>query len=118
MSTRSTINLAVGNNKFKSSYCQFDGYLSNNGKVLLEYYTTYDLINDLLDNDDGPIRCLEKTKQKTNYYHDNEMIPAKVLLNDVNFQEYNYFFLKDSNWYLYENDKFKRLTVKMCQEDD
>ena len=38
MSTRSYICMEVGDNRYKTIYCHFDGYLDYNGKMLLEYY--------------------------------------------------------------------------------
>lgn len=41
MSTNSTISLFLEDqNKFMTVYCHSDGYLSHNGKILKEHYTT------------------------------------------------------------------------------
>ena len=39
MSTRSYICMEVGDNQYKTIYCHSDGYLSNNGALLLKYYS-------------------------------------------------------------------------------
>lgn len=38
MSTRSRIAVKVSDNEFKSIYCHWDGYPSNNGEKLIRYY--------------------------------------------------------------------------------
>ena len=38
MATRSTISIRLKNGSINSVYCHWDGYLSNNGSILLNYY--------------------------------------------------------------------------------
>jgi hypothetical protein len=40
MSTRSRIAVKLNDNEFKSVYCHHDGYLSWNGRILLNHYNT------------------------------------------------------------------------------
>lgn len=42
MSTRSTIAIELADGAVHQVYCHFDGYPSNNGKILLEHYTDPD----------------------------------------------------------------------------
>jgi len=48
MSTRSQIAKLESDGKVKSIYCHFDGYLSNNGELLLNYYNTEEKVNELI----------------------------------------------------------------------
>jgi len=43
MATRSTIAVELADGAVHQVYCHFDGYPSNNGKILLEHYTDPDL---------------------------------------------------------------------------
>jgi len=59
MATRSTIILKTNDNKYKYSYCHWDGYLSNNGRILFENYNTYEKVEELLSF--GSISVLGKS---------------------------------------------------------
>jgi hypothetical protein len=48
MTTRSTITAKLGNGKFGKIYCHWDGYPSNNGRILLESYTEQTKIDALI----------------------------------------------------------------------
>lgn len=48
MATRSTIIQRLKNGKYKSIYCHFDGYLSNNGEVLLSHYKNVRKVSKLM----------------------------------------------------------------------
>jgi hypothetical protein len=47
MATRSTISIKEGD-KFKTIYCHWDGYPSNNGKILLEHYQDEEKVKKLI----------------------------------------------------------------------
>ncbi len=49
MSTRSTIALEFADGTIGQVYCHWDGYLSNNGKLLQEYYSNPFVLRDLID---------------------------------------------------------------------
>jgi hypothetical protein len=49
MATRSTIALEFADGTIGQVYCHWDGYLSNNGKMLQEYYSNPFILRDLID---------------------------------------------------------------------
>lgn len=49
MATRSTITAKTTDGKFKSIYCHFDGYVSHNGRILLEHYNDQAKIDALVN---------------------------------------------------------------------
>ena len=49
MATRSTISLEFADGTIGQVYCHWDGYLSNNGKILQEYYSNPFVLRDLID---------------------------------------------------------------------
>ena len=49
MATRSTIALEFADNTVGQVYCHWDGYLENNGKILLENYTDPFKLQKLID---------------------------------------------------------------------
>ena len=59
MATRSTISLEFADGTIGQVYCHWDGYLSNNGKMLLEYYSNPFILRDLIDL--GDISSLRPT---------------------------------------------------------
>ena len=48
MATRSNIAMKTTTGKIVSVYCHWDGYVANNGKILLENYTDIDKIEALI----------------------------------------------------------------------
>lgn len=52
MGTRSTIALEFADGTVGQVYCHWDGYLSHNGKILLENYTDPYKVRELIDNGD------------------------------------------------------------------
>ena len=48
MSTRSTISVMQSDGKIKSIYCHWDGYLSNNGYMLLTHYNSEKLAYEIV----------------------------------------------------------------------
>ena len=48
MATRSNIAMKTKEGKIVSVYCHWDGYVANNGKILLENYTDIDKIEALV----------------------------------------------------------------------
>jgi hypothetical protein len=49
MATRSTIALEFADGTIGQVYCHWDGYLSNNGKILFENYSNPFVLRDLID---------------------------------------------------------------------
>ena len=49
MATRSTIALEFADGTIGQVYCHWDGYLSNNGKILFENYSNHFILRDLID---------------------------------------------------------------------
>lgn len=52
MGTRSAIGMDNGKGKIEWSYCHWDGYLSHNGRILLENYKTKEQVQALLEQGD------------------------------------------------------------------
>lgn len=50
MATRSTIAIEHANGVVEQIYCHSDGYLSYNGKILLNHYSDPDKVRELIDN--------------------------------------------------------------------
>ena len=49
MGTRSTIALEYADGTVEQVYCHWDGYLSNNGRILQEHYSNPFILRDLID---------------------------------------------------------------------
>ena len=130
MATRSTIAIQLENGSINQVYCHWDGYLSNNGKILLEYYNNAEIIKYLISK--GSISILAKninhnkdSKHEFNspqkdvcvFYHRdrNEELYIDSFKNfeeyseNGNFEEFNYIF-KDNEWYYFENINIGSLT--------
>lgn len=63
MATRSTIALEFADGTIGQVYCHWDGYLSNNGKILFENYSNPYILRDLIDlGDISSLRPMIGTK--------------------------------------------------------
>jgi hypothetical protein len=110
MATRSRIGIKTIDGTIHSVYCHWDGYLSNNGKILLRSYNTEDVINDLIHR--GDMSFLDDSVEfcKRYEHEGNRPIAHKNEEEYINEgEEFNYLF-KDGKWY-YENGEreFKEL---------
>lgn len=52
MGTRSTISIENEDGTVTGVYCHWDGYISHNGRILLEHYNTDDLAQELIQGGD------------------------------------------------------------------
>lgn len=105
MATRSTIALEYADGTVGQIYCHWDGYLSNNGKILLENYTDPFKVRELLDN--GDMSSLSETVDGCSFYKERgEDCPQRMYKDYAEFrreaqgEEYNYILRKDGNWYV------------------
>jgi hypothetical protein len=125
MSTRSTIGY-VEDEKLYQVYCHFDGYISWNGSRLVNFYNSLEKVKELLSY--GHISSLEKTIEKSKFYHrdreeDLEQLTVstfsgKTLTGFVPEwqEEFDYIFFNNS-WYVFDIDieKWKRLTPNIVK---
>lgn len=138
MSTRSNIAIKRKDGKVESIYCHWDGYLSYNGKILLEYYTELDKINQLIEL--GDISSLNKNVVP-NGKNDNSVVVAykrdrnetevdKKIWNNIEeyfnnldtiFIEYVYVYNEEeSKWYYaetYRGNTLHLLTQQAIEEE-
>ena len=115
MATRSTIAIELPNGKIKSVYCHWDGYLSYNGKILQEHYTTAEKVEKLISK--GAISSLGAEIGRKHDFNTSKEGWTKFYARDrgedlqvdtfkdfddysrnVDGQEYDYLFTKYGNW--------------------
>ena len=109
MSTRSTIALLNKDGTVSQVYCHFDGYLSNNGRLLNENYG-YDETEALLkfgdmsglgaDLDDCVFygRDRGETGTEARVFKDYD-----EYMSECDWEEYNYIF-RDGEWFYEQGD--------------
>ena len=106
MATKSTIWYQEEDGSFKGCYCHYDGYLSNNGKILLTSYNTFEKVKELVSR--GGMSSLESDISKINFYSEDDASPTITALSIAiarqDFEQYNYFFI-DGVWKYSLNDK-------------
>ena len=134
MSTNSSVTVKQGDT-FKVIYCHWDGYPSNNGKLLLDHYNSQEGADSLVNL--GNLSSLQKSvdcpeghsfgspmddctifygrdrgdeDQEAREYNESEGVP------DDELQEYNYFW-NGEKWLIngYEH-KSVELTEELCKE--
>lgn len=124
MATRSTIAIQLENNSIKQVYCHWDGYLSNNGKILVNHYKDSAKVLQLINQ--GSISILaENINPSKDSKHDFDEPQKDVCVfycrdreeeleidnfenfedytSNANFEEFNYIF-KNNEWYYSENN--------------
>ena len=120
MATRSTIALEFADGTVQQIYCHWDGYLSNNGQILLQHYKDPFKVRDLIDG--GAVSSLGREigekqdfdKRETHnenwtlfYARDRGEDLVKHSYKDyadykarAQSEEYNYILRKDGKWYV------------------
>ena len=94
MATRSTIAIQREDGTVAQVYCHWDGYLSNNGRLLMEYYNTPDKVEQLIAQ--GSISSLKPEigeKHDFDYYFKkNEFTPEQIALYE---EKWTLFYHRD-----------------------
>ena len=63
MATRSVIGMVNDDKSITGIYCHYDGYLENNGRILLHHYKDVDSVRKLIDL--GDLSCLGENVNPT-----------------------------------------------------
>ena len=137
MATRSRIGIEKEDGTILSIYCHWDGYPSNNGRILLESYTDKEKVLGLVEL--GAISSLQKNLTPQENLHHTFESPAKDVVvayhrdrgegfdapranaslssfAKSDFEEYGYIFTKEGQWKItYGAGKIADLTPKMCE---
>lgn len=141
MGTRSTIALEFADGTVEQVYCHWDGYLSNNGRILQEHYSNPFVLRDLIDL--GDISSLKSTigtkhafsqfevpmdgeaydklyGDMTTFYgrdrgetgvDSKKFVDFQDYLVRHQYEEYEYILRKDGNWYVKQHDNEFELLV-------
>jgi hypothetical protein len=134
MGTRSTIALEYADGTVEQVYCHWDGYLSNNGRILQEHYSNPFILRDLIDL--GDISSLKSTigtkhafsqfevpmdgeaydklyGDMTTFYgrdrgetgvDSKKFVDYEDYVDNHQYEEYEYILRKDGNWYVKQHD--------------
>ena len=122
MGTRSTIALEYADGSVGQVYCHWDGYLSNNGKILLNHYQDPFKVRELLDN--GDMSSLDTSVEGCSFYKERgEDCPQRMYKDYAEFrreaqgEEYNYILRRDGNWYVEFYGEFDGLLADAIAEE-
>lgn len=129
MSTRSVIGF-IKDGFYYSIYCHHDGYLSHNGRILLECYTDFDKVERMVNG--GSMSSLGATIKDNSYYvrdkgesfEDNGVCACN---NDDEIKdwfincgiEYAYIFVNGIGWYYSKDgEKYTLLTQEEIEKEN
>jgi hypothetical protein len=105
MGTRSTIALEYADGQVGQIYCHWDGYLDNNGKILLKHYQDPFKLRELLDN--GDMSSLDTDVDSCAFYKARgEDCPQSMFkdfadyVENHQYEEYEYILRQDGEWYV------------------
>ena len=122
MGTRSTIALEYADGSVGQVYCHWDGYLSNNGQILLKHYQDPFKVRELLD--EGDMSSLHTTVEGCTFYSERgEVCPQNMYKDFAEFrkeaqrEEYNYVLRRDGNWYVEFYGEFNGLLADAIAEE-
>jgi hypothetical protein len=122
MGTRSTIALEYADGSVGQVYCHWDGYLSNNGQILLKHYQDPFKVRELLD--EGDMSSLDTTVEGCTFYSERgEVCPQNMYKDFAEFrkeaqrEEYNYVLRRDGNWYVEFYGEFNGLLADAIAEE-
>lgn len=135
MATRSTIALEFADGTVGQIYCHWDGYLSNNGKILFEHYQDPFKVRELIDLGDvsslgpeiGTKHNFSEVCQDCTFYgrdRGETGIEARYFENFEDYagnhqtEEYEYILRKDGRWYVssYDTDGYITLAEAFVRE--
>lgn len=119
MATRSTIALEFADGTVGQVYCHFDGYLGNNGRILLQQYSDPFKLRDIIDR--GSMSQLGNTVADCEFYNDEGDHTAwfgnfQEYLQQAQMEEYNYILRQINGqpvWFVSSfetDDQFEPLT--------
>ena len=139
MGTRSLIGVEMPDSSVQYVYCHWDGYLSHNGKILLNHYV--DLLKVIKLMSYGHMSSLGKEIGKKHGFAENDTnyctfykrdrgetgakINVKIAKSIKDFKavdygaEYKYLFCKDEKWRYCRSstERFVILTKSACDKD-
>lgn len=144
MATRSTIAIRNANGTVTGIYGHWDGYLSHNGQILQDHYTTEAKIRELLSNghvsslgpeigEKHPFDTYNLTEEQKDPRWDNwckfygrdrneseqdaELFGSWEVMLSKNGQEYNYIWEPvDQCWYVEYYGRFGKLSEELQSE--
>ena len=137
MSTRSYIGMKLDDGTVVGVYCHSDGYLSHNGKILLENYNTKEKVDELLKQgnisfldkeigDKHGFDCNDRPEGVSTFYgrdRGESDQGAQTFISEIEFlmectENYTYLF-KDGKWYwrMWNNKELHELTAEHIAND-
>jgi hypothetical protein len=144
MGTRSNIGIVNEDASVTAIYCHWDGFLSYNGKMLLNHYTTVGIVNQLmllgdlsslrekLYPDDSKPHTFQNQQEDVCVAYGRERsesdVGCKIFKDIGDFErfagnsdaEYQYLF-NSGKWTYREinrDDKWKQLTAEDCEDNN
>lgn len=144
MGTRSNIGIINEDGSVTAIYCHWDGFLSYSGKILLQHYTSTDIVNQLmllgdlsslnekLYPDDSKPHTFQNQQEDVCVAYGRERnesdVDCKIFKDIGDFErfagnsdaEYQYLF-NSGKWTYREinrDDKWKQLTAEDCEDNN
>jgi hypothetical protein len=144
MGTRSNIGIVNEDDSITAIYCHWDGFLSYNGKMLLQHYTSTDIVNQLmllgdlsslrekLYPDDSKPHTFQNQQEDVCVAYGRERsesdVGSKIFKDIGDFErfagnsdaEYQYLF-NSGTWTYREinrDGKWKQLTPEDCEDNN
>ena len=133
MGTRSTIAIQNANGTFTGIYCHWDGYVSHNGKILAENYTTEAKVRELIalgdlsslgeligsrQNFDDPVKgtCIAYGRDRNETGVDAVTFDSYAELLRKIGQEYDYLYVPGKGWYVTDGNIELTLSAALAAE--
>ena len=140
MGTRSNIGIVNEDGSVTAIYFHWDGFLSYNGKMLLQHYTSTDIVNQLMNlgdlsslneklyPDDSKPHTFQNQQEDVCVAYGRERnesdVGCKIFKDISDFEKFgsgvDYQYLFEDDVWMYRNcnqdTEWKRLTAEDCEE--
>lgn len=117
MATRSNIGIRESDGTIRAVYCHYDGYPSNNGRILLDHYTNEVIVRELVAG--GNMSSLHPTPSECEVYDPREEAMTIPPGGPFRTEEYAYLFDVPTQAWLFKalrHDNFIHLTRSHVEE--
>jgi hypothetical protein len=127
MATRSRIAIENQDGTVTSIYCHFDGYLEHNGKILQNYFTNREKVEQLIalgdlsclgeDIEEGSPDTIAYARDRGEDFHQKQHKDVEAFFSGGEIERIGYCFVKGDKWLVSTGGPVSNLFLALEGED-